>query len=275
VARRTIVITGGSDGIGAQAAQMVAARDRVIVVGRDPIKTAAVAERAGAEHLVADFAHLDEVRRLAGDLLERVESVDVLANNAGGVIGERRISDDGIEMTFQVNHLAPFLLTHLLMEPLLVGGGAVVNTSSQAHRTARLDLDDLSNARGRYRSGRAYGDAKLANVLHARGLHQRFHDRGLAAVSFHPGVVATSFASSSAGLFHWIYTFPPTRRLMTTAQEGGAHLAWFLDGASDQTWYSGAYYDKRTLTKPSSAALDDALVDGLWQYSTELAGTSV
>ncbi|GAB2601618.1 SDR family NAD(P)-dependent oxidoreductase [Pseudactinotalea suaedae] len=270
--RPTIVITGASDGIGAEAALALAAQgQRVIVVGRSPEKTARVAERAGAEHLVADFARLDDVRRLAAEIRERVEAIDVLANNAGGVAGPRRVTADGFEATFQINHLAPFLLTHLLMEPLLTGGGAVVNTASAAHRTGRLDLADLGNER-RYSPGRAYAASKLANVLHARGLHARFHEQGLSAVAFHPGVVATSFASSSNGFFRFLYSFPLTRRLMVPAAEGGADLAWFLAGEPGRTWASGAYYDKRVLARPAPAALDDELADGLWQRSTDLLG---
>ena len=244
---------------------------RVIVVGRSPEKTARVAVRAGAEHLVADFARLDDVRRLAAEIRERVEAIDVLANNAGGVSGARRVTDDGFEATFQINHLAPFLLTHLLMDPLLAGGGAVVNTSSAAHRTGRLDLENLGNERG-YSPGRAYAGSKLANVLHVRGLHARFHEQGLAAVAFHPGVVATSFAFSSNGFFRFLYSFPLTRRLMVPAAEGGADLAWFLAGEPDRTWISGAYYDKRVLARPAAAALDDELADGLWRRSSELLG---
>lgn len=273
---RTIVLTGASDGIGAAGAAVLAQRGhRVIVVGRSPDKTARVAERTGSEHLVADFAELDDVRRLAAEIRERVETVDVLVNNAGGVFGKDRLTGDGVDTTFQINHLAPFLLTHLLMEPLLAGGGGVVvSTSSEAHRTGRIDLDaidHLGTGHG-HRPGRAYGDSKLANVLHARGLHARFHHQGLAAVAYHPGVVATSFASSSSSAFRLLYRFPLTRRLMVSADDAGIDLAWFAEGTPGQTWHPGAYYARRTLTRPSARALDDALVDALWTRSTALLG---
>lgn len=272
MAARTIVITGASDGIGAHAARLLAGQgDRVIVVGRSPEKTRAAAEGIGAEHLLADFAHLDQVHRLAEEIRTRTGSIDVLANNAGGMIGAPGLTEDRIETTLQVNHVAPFLLTQLLMEPLLAdGGGAVVNTSSQAHRFGRIDPATVGAEP--VSPGRAYGQAKLANILHARGLHARFHEQGLSAVAFHPGVVATGFGSSAHGFFHWFYGFGPVRRLMTSAEDGGAHLAWFADGTPGTTWHSGVYYEQRRLAKPSRAALDDALVDGLWQRTEQLAG---
>lgn len=272
MATRTIVITGASDGIGAHAARLLAGQgDRVIVVGRSPEKTRAVAEDIGAEHLLADFAHLDQVHRLAEEIRARTDSIDVLANNAGGMMAEPGLTEDRIETTLQVNHVAPFLLTHLLMEPLLAGGGgAVVLTSSQAHRYGRIDPAIIGAEPGA--PGRAYGQAKLANVLHARGLHARFHEDGLSAVAFHPGVVATGFASSGSGLFRWFYGFGPARQLMTSAEDGGAHLAWFADGTPGTTWHSGAYYDKRALARPAPTALDDAIVDALWRRTSELAG---
>lgn len=271
---KTVIITGASDGIGAAAARVSAARgDRVIIVGRSPEKTARVAKEIGAEYFTADFARLDDVRALAERLKATTDRVDVLANNAGGVFGDRTPTVDGNEKTFQVNHLAPFLLTHLLMPELRAGAGAVVNTSSvAAARWGHIDLDDLGNER-KYSANKAYGDAKLANILFTRGLHERFHRDGITTVSFHPGVVATSFATDTTSAFGWIYRSPLAKIFMISAEKGGDNLAWFIGGEPDETWISGHYYDERALTnKFNPQVLDDALVDALWVRSAELVG---
>ncbi|WP_182113109.1 MULTISPECIES: SDR family NAD(P)-dependent oxidoreductase [unclassified Actinotalea] len=270
---RTIVITGASDGIGAAAARDLAARgERVIVVGRSPQKTADVARGIGAEHLVADFARLDDVRALAAALVERTDRIDVLANNAGGVFGRRELTVDGHETTFQVNHLAPFLLTRLLLDRLRAAGtSTVVTTSSAANRFGRIDLDDLESERGSTPS-RAYGASKLANILFTRGLHARHAADGVAAVAFHPGTVATGFAAGSTSVFRLVYRTPLRRFLLTSAEEGGSHLAHFVDGAPGVDWLPGEYYDLRRQAAPNPQALDDRLVDGLWERSAAMVG---
>lgn len=274
MSQRTVVITGASDGIGAAAARTVAGHgDRVIVVGRSPEKTAAVASEIGAEYFTADFARLDDVRALAEKLNAVTDGIDVLANNAGGVFGDRTPTVDGHEKTFQVNHLSPFLLTHLLHEKLVAGGAAVVNTSSiAAARYGHIDMDDLGNAR-KYSANKAYGDAKLANILFTRGLHERFHRDGVTSVAFHPGMVATSFATDTSSWFSWVYRTPLARLVLIPAEKGGENLTWFIDGEPDVTWISGHYYDERSLTsRMNPQVLDDALVDALWDRSMELVG---
>lgn len=272
--KKTVIITGASDGIGAAAARVSAAQgDRVIIVGRSPEKTARVAKELGAEYFTADFARFDDVRALAARLKATTDRVDVLANNAGGVFGDRTPTADGNEKTFQVNHLAPFLLTHLLMPELKAGQGSVINTSSiAAARWGHIDIDDLGNER-KYSANKAYGDAKLANILFTRGLHERFHRDGITTVSFHPGMVATSFATDTTSWFSWIYRSPLAKIFMISAEKGGDNLAWFIGGTPDETWISGHYYDERALTNQfNPQVLDDALVDALWQRSSELVG---
>lgn len=270
-ALETIVITGASDGIGAAAAEQLAAPDiRLILVGRSEQKTRMVAERVGAEYHVADFERLEEVRALAGVLRNQVEKIDVLANNAGGLFSGPTRTVDGFEKTFQVNHLAPFLLTHLLMEPLLEGDAAVVNTSSIGARVfSRLDLDDIQTQE-RYRPNRAYGNAKLANILFTKGLHERFQDRGLSAVAFHPGQVATNFASDTTsylrGLYHGV-----AKSFLVSPQQGGANLAHFITGRPGTEWHSGEYYnDRRRIGRTSRKAYDPAIVKRHWELSAEL-----
>lgn len=270
---RTIVITGASDGIGAAAArQLHAAGERVVIVGRDPEKTRAVAESIGADAHVADFADFAQVRTLAATLLERYPRIDVLANNAGGIFGDRKVTVDGFEITFQVDHLAPFLLTHLLSERLLDSRAAVIQTSSAAaQRFSRFDIDDLQGERD-YSASTAYGNAKLANVLFTKELQRRFGDRGISAVAFHPGVIASSFASSSTGMWRWMYTNPLLSRLLAGVDVGGGRLAWLALGTPGVDWVPGEYYAKNKIAKTSPLAGDPALARDLWERSERMLG---
>ncbi|AZH77141.1 short-chain dehydrogenase [Microbacterium sp. Y-01] len=273
---KTIILTGASDGIGAAAARQLAdSPHRLLLVGRSVEKTRAVAEETGSEWFTADFARLDGVRTLAARIADAVgdTGIDVLANNAGGIFGDRTPTVDGFEKTMQVNHLAPFLLTNLLLPALLRAGGAVINTSSVAHRLfGHIDVDDLDNAR-RFSPNKAYGDAKLANVLFAESLHERFHAQGLSAVAFHPGTVQTNFASDSSSIMRLVYRTPLRRLLLIGPDKGGATLRWFIEGTPGETWISGAYYDERVLTSRVNPQVHDAaLAEALWQRSAELVG---
>ncbi|WP_426594022.1 SDR family NAD(P)-dependent oxidoreductase [Cellulomonas sp. McL0617] len=272
--QKTIVLTGASDGIGAAAARQLTGH-RLILVGRSPAKTAAVAGALGAEHHVADFARLDGVRELAARIRETADHVDVLANNAGGVLGRRELTVDGIEKTLQVNHLAPFLLTHLLLDLLQAGEGSVVNTSSSGARLmSRLDISDVQNERS-YRPGRAYGDAKLANILFTRGLQARYSSTGINSVAFDPGNVRTNFAAGSSSLVRLVYRTPLSRLVLIPAEKGGANLAFFVDGTAGTTWLPGRFYTQTALATPGQTnprIFDDALVDALWTQSAALVG---
>ncbi|MBF4551090.1 SDR family NAD(P)-dependent oxidoreductase [Pseudoclavibacter sp. VKM Ac-2888] len=269
---RTVVITGGSDGIGAAAARALAAKGwRVVVVGRNAEKTATVAEEIGAERFVADFSRLDEVRELAARLVEQVGPIDVLANNAGGIFGDRTRTVDGHELTLQVNHLAPFLLTNLLLDQVSVG--AVVNTASIAARLmGRIDLDDLNND-ARFSANKAYGDAKLANILFTKGLHRGLAGRPVASVAFHPGVVGTNFSSDSTSLMRLLYRTPLAKLFTISAAKGGETLEWFIAGQPGVTWQAGEYYDERHhATNVNPQIFDEDLIEGLWKRSAELVG---
>jgi NAD(P)-dependent dehydrogenase (short-subunit alcohol dehydrogenase family) len=271
---RTIVITGASDGIGAAAARdLAAAGEHVVLVGRSPSKTRAVAEALKAPYHVADFADLRQVRRLAGELQSAYPHIDVLANNAGGIMGKREVTTDGFERTFQVNHLAAFLLTTLLMPVLTASSAMVLQTSSIAAKTAsRFDIDDLQNER-RYSPERAYGNAKLENILFTKELHRRYHEQGVSAAAFHPGLVATNFASDTTSWWRYTYHLPPLRRLTTiTVERGAMPLIWLAEGVPGTTWESGAYYDRNKLARSSSQADDPELAGQLWDRSEALLG---
>lgn len=269
---KTIVITGASDGIGAAAARRLHADGhRVVVVGRDPDKTAAVAREIHGDWHVADFTRLDEVRRLAATLSDEYPRIDVLANNAGGVFGGKTITVDGHEKTFQVNHLAPYLLTTLLLDTLLRSRATVVQTSSVAARLyGRLDLGDIDDP-DRYSPDKAYGDAKLANILFTRELHRRYHDDGLDAAAFHPGFIASSFASDTTSLRMRMVYNPLGRRLIRSPDRGADQLVWMSQTSAGDAWESGAYYESRHAARRSSPQASDAgLALGLWELSAAL-----
>jgi NAD(P)-dependent dehydrogenase (short-subunit alcohol dehydrogenase family) len=272
---KTIVVTGASDGIGAAGARKLHADGhQVVVVGRSPEKTAAVAKELGADNFVADFAVLDQVRELAAGLDAAYPSIDVLCNNAGGVFGDRAKTVDGFEKTFQVNHLAPFLLTQLLLDKLIAAGASVIQTSSFAARmTGKIEMDDLEHDRD-FNANVAYGTVKLENILFTRELHRRYHDRGISSAAFHPGVVATGFAAESQSWMRHMYTNPIGRLFMTSPEKGADQMVWLAEGRPGEDWDSGTYYEKR---KPASRtnpqALDDGLAEWLWERSEALLST--
>ncbi|MCW2926563.1 MAG: hypothetical protein JWM86_531 [Thermoleophilia bacterium] len=243
----------------------------MVIVGRSPERTAAVADELDAPHHLADFADLSQVRRLAAELADTYPRIEVLANNAGGIMGARELTVDGHERTFQVNHLAPFLLTTTLLPVLSASRATVIQTASiAAERFGLLDIDDLQLEHG-YSPTRAYGNAKLANIVFTRELHRRHHADGISAVAFHPGVVATSFAKDTTHLMRFIY-HTPLRRLFTISSARGAEpLTWLARGLPGETWQPGEYYERRAIaTRVSPQQRDAALAEQLWDRSVEL-----
>ncbi|GGK29170.1 short-chain dehydrogenase [Deinococcus malanensis] len=269
---RTIVITGASDGIGAQAArQLVRSGEHVVLVGRSPQKTRVLAAELRAPYHLADFTRLDDVRALAASL-ETYGRIDILMNNAGGVMGPRETTPDGLEKTLQVNHLAPFLLTNLLLDRRSADRRVVLNTSSAANRLfSRLDLTDLELTRG-YNPNRAYGNAKLANILFTRELHRRYHAQGLSTAAFHPGAVATNFASESSSLMRLIYRTPLRRLLLITPEQGTDTMLWLANGTPGVDWQSGQYYDRRKVGAVHPIADNPVLAQMLWDQSAQMVG---
>lgn len=274
---KTIVITGASDGIGAAAArQLHQDGHHVVIVGRSPQKTQAIARELGADHFLADFTRLDDVRTLAADLDRACPQIDVLANNAGGIFGDRTKTADGFEKTFQVNHLAPFLLTSLLMDKLLTSRASVIQTSSSGARLfGRLDIGDLDHDRD-FTPQLAYGTAKLENILFTRELHARYHPQGLSAAAFNPGAAATSFATSSDSFMRRIYTSRIGRAFMATPEKGASQMVWLAETSPGTDWEPGTYYEKNKPAKRNNPqALDPDLARELWDRSAELLGQKV
>jgi NAD(P)-dependent dehydrogenase (short-subunit alcohol dehydrogenase family) len=277
----TVVITGASSGIGRAAAEELGRRGaRVAVLGRDTDRTRDVAASiTNAEPFVADFASLSDVRRVAGELLERFDRIDVLANNAGGLFSRRSQTTDGHETTFQVNYLAPFLLTRLLLPRLRETASAghpvtVIATASVANRWGRLRLDDLDSRKGLWLGGwRAYGSAKTAVLLGTRELARRTQGSGITAYAFHPGFVTTSFGADS-----WMLRLGNALGnggLGITPETGAVPLIE-LASVAEHPVPSGTYFDGLVPNgRTSSAARDDALAERLWAASGKLVDLEV
>ncbi|MFC6569427.1 SDR family NAD(P)-dependent oxidoreductase [Actinoplanes utahensis] len=265
----TIVVTGGSSGVGLAAAKQFAARgDEVVLVGRDPGRLAAAVEQVRAAggsdpaHFRADFENLEEVRSLAGHLLDGYPRIDVLANNAGGMVGEFRRTPDGFEATVQGNHLAPFLLTSLLRDRLR--GARVVNTASRAHQQGSPDPAALAGDPAAYSSWRAYGAGKAANILFTAEAARRWPD--VFSVSFHPGVVRTNFGAGAVTRF--FYKYAP---FLVTPEKAGELLVW-LATAPEAELVNGGYYVGHKVTAPAPHARDADLAARLWDASAAAVG---
>lgn len=266
-----VLITGATRGIGAAAAVQLARRGaEVAIVGRDAQRVRATAEEARAagnggvvyEH-VADLLAMDEVRRLAAEVLERHERIDVLANNAGAMFTSRQVTPDGLERTFALNHAAGFLLTELLRERL--AGGRVIMTASDAHTSGELDLDDLQFERRRFRPVRVYGTSKLLNILYTRELAKRAPE--LTAACFHPGAVRSGFGKNDGLLYKIGLTVASP--FLRSPEKGARSLVWLALDA-DPAAVNGAYVEDEQVATPSAAARDDVLAEGLWERTSEL-----
>jgi NAD(P)-dependent dehydrogenase (short-subunit alcohol dehydrogenase family) len=265
----TAVVTGASSGIGLAAAEELARLGaRVVLVGRDPARLSAAVERVRAasgrspQSYRADFLRLDEVRALAQKLAAAYPTIDLLANNAGGIVRRYTSTVDGYEATIQANHLAPFLLTNLLRDNLR--GGRVVSTSSDAHRTGGIDPDDLVRKDHRYSLWLAYGASKQANILFAAEAARRWPD--VLSTSYHPGVVRSRFgAGTIASVFYKVAPF------LTTPAQGADTLVWLATAPADEIT-PGGYYYKRALRTPAPPARDPALAARLWEASAKAVG---
>jgi NAD(P)-dependent dehydrogenase (short-subunit alcohol dehydrogenase family) len=271
-----VLLTGATRGIG-RAAAIQLARDgaELALVGRDAERVRAVALEARAagggapvhEH-VADLMSMSEVRALAEEVRGRYGQIDVLANNAGALFASRKVTAEGFEQTFALNHLAPFLLTNLLRDRL--AGGRVVTTSSDAHKSGRLDLDDLQSAQKSYAAMRVYGTSKLCNILFTRELARRAPE--LHANCFHPGVVRTGFGKNDNGIWKVLTTVgSPFFR----SPERGAHSLVWLALSDEAGALTGEYVQDEKVLEPSGQARDEILAEGLWEHSAELVGLPV
>jgi NAD(P)-dependent dehydrogenase (short-subunit alcohol dehydrogenase family) len=274
---KRVVITGATGGIGLAAAEALAARGaQLALVARNEERArqakaqieAASAKPESVDVLSADLSSQRSVRELAAEILERYPRVDGLVNNAGAMYSDRRLSDDGIELTWALNHLAPFLLTTLLLERLKQSAPArIITTASDAHRGASLPLDDL-NAEHSYsaKGFRRYGQSKLANILFTLELGNRLESSGVTASCFHPGLVATGFNHNNGVVMGLAMTI--LKPFSRNPEKGAETLVWLCDSEEVPATNGGYFVDKKLAT-PSAAAQDREAADKLWAISQD------
>jgi NAD(P)-dependent dehydrogenase (short-subunit alcohol dehydrogenase family) len=274
---KSVVITGGTAGIGLATARELARRGaNVILVGRDPGRGAAavatiqrIAPSASVTYLAADLSSQRQVRALATALGGRIGRLDILINNAGAMFGERTLSADGIEMTFALNHLAYFLLSHLLLDLLERSSRArIVNVASQAHHGVRLDFDNLQGQR-HYSAWRAYKCSKLANVMFTYEFARRLQGSGITVNALHPGFVATDIGVRQALLPGWLWK---GLTLFALDPDEGARTSVQVAAAPELASVSGRYFVKTRPARSSAASLDCQAVERLWAVSETLTG---
>lgn len=277
MAGRTVLVTGGTGGIGlATAVGLAEMGARVAITGRDPERAETAARRIGAagasevEVFLADLSSQAAARRLAQEVLAKLSVIDVLVNNVGGYWRSRHVTADGLERTYALNHLAPFLLTALLLERLKESASArVVTVSSNMHAVGKMDFDDLQGERS-YSGGRAYNQSKLANLLFTYELARRLEGTSVTANALHPGVVSTSFgAEDPARLQHLL--LPVMRPFMKSAGRGAATSIHVASSPELRT-VSGQYFFKSRPKESSKRSRDTTAAGRLWQSSADLVG---
>ena len=277
MAARTVLVTGGTSGIGrATALGLATMGAHLAITGRDRGRTDGAAREiraAGAGQVdvfVADLSSRSEVRKLADEVLQSLPRIDVLVNNVGGYWNTRHVTADGLEHTFAVNHLAPFLLTNLLLDRLLQSAPArVVTVSSNAQAMGRIDFDDLQGERS-YSGSRAYDQSKLANVLFTYELARRLRATSVNANALHPGVVSTSFGAEDPGRVQRL--FVPFMRPFMKAPAKGAATSIHVASAPDLEQVTGCFFANSKPKRSSKRSYDEAAAARLWQVSADLTG---
>ncbi len=272
---KVVLITGGTSGIGKAAAIALAGMGaEVVVTGRNEEKGRAAVEEIRRESgnekvslMLADLAVQAEVRRLAEEFQERHDRLDVLVNNAGVIQGQRTETPDGIETTLAINHLAPFLLTNLLLDLLEKSAPSrIITVSSDAQRWGKIDFDDLQSER-RYRAFPVYGMTKLANIMFTYELAERLRDTGVVVNCMHPGSVNTEFGKNNRSPFTLLFrAFKPFMR----SPEKGADTIVYLAASPDVEGMTGKYLSDRKVMAASEEAYDESIRKRLWKVSEEL-----
>jgi NAD(P)-dependent dehydrogenase (short-subunit alcohol dehydrogenase family) len=276
---KTVVVTGGTSGIGEVAALRLAEKGaRIVLIARDQTRAAATLVKlknanpsaAHAAHY-GDLSALAEMKRVAGEVAAAEPRIDVLVNNAGAVFLSRKTSVDGLEMTFATNHMAYFVVTNILLDRLKATPGArIVSTASDAHRSGKLDFDDLQSEKS-YGSFRVYGTSKLCNILFTRELARRLDGADVTANCLHPGFVGTRFGQNNASN---IFTKLLRDAVMSLgiSPEEGAKTIIHLASSPDVATISGEYFYKCKVAEPTAAAQNDADGKRLWDVSAKIAG---
>ena len=272
---RTVLITGGTAGLGRQSARVLAGMGaRVVIVGRSPEKTARVEAELRAEtggevaSLLADLSKMSDVRALAAAYERAHGPLDVLLNNAGAINLSRELTSEGLERSLATNHLAYFLLANLLLPSLRRSPGArIVNVASAAHTMGRVRFDDMQSERS-YDGWTVYGTTKLMNVLFTREMARRLGGDGPTVNCLHPGFVASEFLSKG-GIWRLI---KPVAYLFAVSEEAGAKTSVYLASSPDVAGVTGKYFAKCRERTPSRAARDDVTARRLWEESARLCG---
>jgi len=277
---KTSLVTGANSGIGKEISRgLAAAGARVLMVARDRERGEAARSEVesstgnrAVELVVCDLSSQRQIGGLAATIIDGYDRLDVLVNNAGLTLGERIFTEDGIETTFAVNHLAPFLLTNLLLDKLTESAPSrIVTVASDAHRGATIDFDDPNGA-NRFSAWRAYGQSKLGNILFTRELARRLNGTGVTATCLHPGVVRSGFGRQGPG---FIRIYFKIAGLFLLSPEKGADTAVWLASAPEVEGASGGYYEKRRLANPSPAARDSEAARRLWRLSQQMTGLDI
>ncbi|MBV7303023.1 SDR family NAD(P)-dependent oxidoreductase [Corynebacterium sp. TAE3-ERU2] len=269
---KNIVITGASDGVGAATArQLVERGHRVLIVGRNEEKTIRLATQLDCTYFLADYLELDQVRRLAADIAGHWDSIDVLMNNAGGMFQHYGLSADGYERTYQLNHLAPFLLTNLLVPQLAAGEGRVVGTSSIAALVGKVDFSNLMHTED-YSWRKAYPDSKLATTLFCAEINNRLGDRGITGLSLHPGVVSTSFARDASNLMGAFYNSRLAPKVMDTPETSATRMVYLAETPFGEGVEPGGYYVRNRRFPLPPKGRDSRTAARLWEDSAKKVG---
>jgi NAD(P)-dependent dehydrogenase (short-subunit alcohol dehydrogenase family) len=274
---KTVVATGATSGIGEAAVVALAGMGaRIVIVARDEARAKVTMQKLEAKapglghrlHL-ADLSSMAETRRVGEAIAASEPRIDVLINNAGALFSNRRVTPEGLELTFALNHMAYFVLTEALRDKLVASAPArIVSTSSIAHERESLDFNDLQSANG-YGGLKVYSRSKLANILFTRELARRLNGTEVTANCLHPGVVKTRFGAASGGLFGLVIPF---LRPFFISPEQGAETIVYLASSPEVADTTGGYFVKRKLVEPSAAARDDTAAKRLWIESEKLAG---
>jgi NAD(P)-dependent dehydrogenase (short-subunit alcohol dehydrogenase family) len=272
---KTVVITGGTSGIGQVAAERLAGMGaRIVLVARSQSRGEAALSRLrdlapGLKHGIyyGDLSRLTEVTRVAKEIAAAEPRIDVLINNAGAMFGHRQVTEDGLELTFATNHLSYFVLTEGLRERLIASAPSrVVNTSSHAHYRGAIDFNNLQYEHD-YKAFPAYSRSKLCNVLFTRMLSRRLAGTGVTANSLHPGFVNTRFGDASGGAMARVIGLA---KIFAITPEKGAETIVYLASSDDVAKTTGLYFYKCKPVEPSKLAQDDAVAEQLWEYTDRL-----
>ena len=277
LAGKTVVITGGTGGLGFQTALALAGMGaRLVLIGRDPALGEIAVEHlrrgpvnAPVEGHYADLSKLGDVRRIAATLGEKLDRIDVLVNNAGAIFDRREVTEDELERTFALNHMGYFLLTRLLRDKLVRSAPArIVSVASEAHRGARLDFADLQSSKS-YSGWRAYRRSKLCNILFTRELAQRLAGSGVTANCVHPGFCATNIGNNTSTWFRRGVRL--AKRLFAIPPERGARTLIYAAAAPELADVSGRYFIDCRAATPSQEAQDGETAKRLWAVSAHIA----